>query len=201
MIPDEIRFKKDPLTRDEIFEVQKHPMIGIHLIEKIKGLPEIAQLICYQTHERENRQGYPKQRSGRLIHEYAKIVSVADVYESLTSERPYRPGQVPYKAMEFVLKSVKQGWFNSDIVKFFLEYASLFPVGSLVKLNTGETAKVIRSNASQYSRPVVSVIIGADNKLLPPDQVRSVNLLSSGDTKIIQAIDNAKLNIEVMYGF
>ncbi|MFH0918902.1 MAG: HD domain-containing phosphohydrolase [Fibrobacterota bacterium] len=201
LIADEIRFKQEPLTRDEIFEVQKHPMLGIHLIEKIQGLPEIAQLICYQTHERENRQGYPKQRNGHIIHDYAKIVSVADVYESLTSERPYRPSVVPYKAMEFVLKAVKQGLFSTETVKYFLEYTSLFPVGSLVKLSTGEIGKVIKPNGSLYSRPVVAVIIGADNRLLPEEEVRTLDLKGNHDIKIIQAIDNLKLNIEVMRGF
>ena len=200
-IPDEIRFKKEPLNKDEIFEIQKHPMLGIHAIERIKGIPEIIQFICYQSHERENREGYPKQRNSRLIHDYAKIVSVADVYDSLTSERPYRVAIVPYKAMEYILKAVKQGLFNAEIVKYYLEYSSLFPVGSLVKLTTGEIGKVIKPNTSQYARPVISVIINNENRLLNDSEVLIHDLGRNHDIKILQAIDNNKLNIDVMKGF
>ncbi|MFH0919239.1 MAG: HD domain-containing phosphohydrolase, partial [Fibrobacterota bacterium] len=173
----------------------------IHLIERIKGIPEVSQFICYQSHERENREGYPKQRNGRLIHDYAKIVSVADVYESLTAERPYRTALVPYKAMEYILKAVKMGFFNAEIVKYYLEYTSLFPVGSLVKLTTGEIGKVIRPNTGQYARPAISVIIDRNNRLLSDSEIRSYDLSVSHDVKILQAIDNNKLNIEVMKGF
>jgi HD-GYP domain-containing protein (c-di-GMP phosphodiesterase class II) len=200
-IPDAIRFKTEPLTKDELLEVQKHPMIGIHLIEKIKGLPTVVPLICYQSHERENREGYPKQRAGRLIHDFAKIIMVADIYESLTSGRPYRPAKVPYKAMETVLTTVKQGLINADIVRYYLEYASLFPVGSLVMLNSGEIAKVVKPNGTLYSRPLVSVVIGADRKMLPANQPKTYDLKTNNDIKIVQAIDNAKLNIAIMQGF
>lgn len=201
LIPGEIRFKAEPLTKDEQYEIQKHPMLGIHLIEKIKSLPAAVPYICYQSHERENRQGYPKQRNGRLIHDYAKIVAVADVYDSLTSPRPYRAAVIPYKAMESILRSVKEGYFNSDTAKYYLEYTSLFPVGSLVRLSTNEIAKVVRPNRTHYSRPVVSVIIGADNALLREDQIRTVDLLASKDKAIVQAVDNSKLNIGIMHGF
>jgi HD-GYP domain-containing protein (c-di-GMP phosphodiesterase class II) len=200
-IPDAIRFKKEPLTKDELLEVQKHPMIGIHLIEKIKGLPVASPLICYQSHERENREGYPKQRAGRLIHDYAKILMVADIYESLTAGRPYRPAKVPYKAMETLLTIVKQGLISADIVRYYLEYASLFPVGSLVMLSSGEIAKIVKPNGTLYARPVVSVIIGADRKMLPANQPKTYDLKTNNDIKIVQAIDNAKLNIAVMQGF
>ncbi len=200
-IPESIRFKKEPLTSDELFEIKKHPMLGIHLIEKIKGLPPAAPLICYQNHERENREGYPKQRAGRLIHDFAKIIMVADMYESFTGGRPYREAMVPYKAMEKILTSVKQGLISADTVRFYLEYTSLFPVGSIVMLSTGEIAKVVKPNGALYARPVVSVIIGSDRKMLPENQVKTYDLKTNNDIKIIQAIDNSKLNIATMAGF
>ncbi|OGS36205.1 MAG: hypothetical protein A2293_15285 [Elusimicrobia bacterium RIFOXYB2_FULL_49_7] len=201
LIPDAIRFKKEPLSRDEILEIRKHPMLGIHLVEKIKGLPSSVSFICYQNHERENRQGYPKQRNSRLIHDFAKIVSVADVYESLTADRPYRNGHIPYKAMESILRSVKEGLFNADIVKYFLDYSSLFPVGSLVKLNSNEIAKVIRPNKGHYSKPIVSVIINSNNALLKEHEIHVIDLSTAKDVQVVQAVDNRKLQVELMIGF
>ncbi|OGJ93949.1 MAG: hypothetical protein A2248_06935 [Candidatus Raymondbacteria bacterium RIFOXYA2_FULL_49_16] len=200
-IPEEIRFKAGPLSADELYEVKKHPMVGVHAIERIKNLPATAAFVCYQSHERENRQGYPKQRGGRLIHNFAKIVSIADVYESLTADRPYRKGLVPYKAMEFILRATKNLFFDSGIVKAFLEFASLFPVGSLVKLNTGEIAKVIRSNHEHYARPVVSVLVDAYNQPIDEKDIRTVDLNTQSSVRIVMPIDNTKLNIGVMKGF
>jgi len=199
-IPEDIRLKKEPLDKDEIFEVQKHPMIGIHFIEKINGLPQIIQFICYQSHERENREGYPKQRGGRLIHDYSKIVSVADIYESLTSERPYRKAMAPYKAMKYLLAAVKNGLLNPSTVKHYLVHTSLFPVGSLVKLDNGEIAKVIKPNGTHYDRPVISVVMDADNRLINEGEIKSYDLTKSHDLKIIQGIDNQKMDIGIMRG-
>jgi HD-GYP domain-containing protein (c-di-GMP phosphodiesterase class II) len=176
-------------------------MVGIHLIGRIKGLPEIIQLIAYQSHERENGQGYPKQRKGRLIHDYTKIISVADIFEAMTSERPYRKAFQPYRAMEFILKILKLDYLNNEIVKYYLEYASLFPVGSLVKLSTGEIGKVVKPNGRMYSQPVVSAIADADQRIYTDGEIKTYDLSKSGDINIVQPFDNGQIGADIMRGF
>jgi len=95
LIPKKIRFKEGCLTEAEWFEIQKHPILGLHLLEKIDRLPESIPFIAYQTHERENGKGYPTQRSSRLIHKFAKVITIADVFEALSSPRKYREGNIP----------------------------------------------------------------------------------------------------------
>jgi len=97
LIPPQIVNKRGRLTQEEWYEIQKHPVLGLHLLEKVKRLPESVPYVAYQVHERENRGGYPKQRGTRLIHRFAKIVQVADVYEALSSPRCYRPAFIPYE--------------------------------------------------------------------------------------------------------
>jgi len=126
---------------------------------------------------------------------------VADIYESLTAGRPYRESIVPYKAMETILTSVKRGLLNAETVRYFLEYTSLFPVGSLVMLNTGDIAKIVKPNGALYARPVVSVVIDSSRRIIPGNQIVVHDLRVNNDIKITKAIDNSKLNIALMQGF
>lgn len=201
LIPQNIRFKKEPLTDDEYFEIRKHPILGLHLLEKISKLPPSVSYVAYQVHERENGKGYPKGRSGRCIHFYARIAMIADIYEALSSPRFYRPAQLPYKTMEFLLGQVRKGILKAELVRSFISYTSLFPVGSLVKLNSGEIAKVVQSNKKEYTKPIISIVTDNNGELIADKDVYQVDLKKNKDIKVVQALGNEKLNIEIMKGF
>ena len=202
LVPDEIRFKKGRLTRDEWYEVQKHAILGLHILEKVPLLPETAKFVAYQVHERENGKGYPKQRAGRFIHRFAKIVQVADIYDSLCSPREYRTPYIPYRAMELLIKMSRQNLVSSEFVKAFLAYASLFPIGSIVELSDRRIAKVVQGNELHYTKPIVSVIIDENEKLLEKGLVYQVDLSKDTNTQIIRALErNSFPKIDIMFGF
>jgi HD-GYP domain len=202
LVPEEIRFKKGRLTRDEWYEVQKHAILGLHILEKVDRLPETARFVAYQTHERENGRGYPKQRSGRLIHKFAKIVQVADIFESLCSPREYRVPYIPYRAMELLIKMSGQNLISGDLVKAFLTYASLFPIGSMVELNDHRLAKVIQGNELYYTKPVVSVLFDEKGKLLEKSKIYQINLTKDVNVEILKALERDRLpKIDIMHGF
>src|SRR5512133_315966 len=200
LIPKKIRMKKGRLEEAEWFDIQKHPMFGLHLLEKIDRLPSAVPFIAYQTHERENGKGYPKQRSSRLIHNYAKVVAVADIYEAFSSPRIYREGNIPYKAMETLIKMAKQGLLCGDYVKAFLEYSSLFPIGSIVELSNGCLARVVKANGTSFAKPVVYVYIDAAGNRLPKDQAFEVDLAKNTTVQIVKA-HSLTLRDDVMLGF
>lgn len=202
LVPEEIRFKKGRLTKDEWFEVQKHAILGLHIIEKVGRLPESARFPAYQTHERENGKGYPKQRPGRFIHRYAKIVQVADIYESLCSPREYRVPYIPYRAMEVLIKMSRQNLISGEFVKAFLTYASLFPIGSIIELNDRRIAKVVQGNELHYTKPVVSVIVDEKGKLLEKGQIYQVDLSKDTSVQITTALERHNFpSIDIMHGF
>jgi len=202
LIPREIFLKKGRLSQEEWYEVQKHPVFGLHLLEKIHRLPESVSYVAYQTHERENRTGYPKQRGGNLIHRFAKIVQTADIYESLSSPRSYRTAFLPYESMERLIKMTRSGLLAGEYVKAFLRYASLFPVGSLVELNDKRIAKVVRANGDSFAKPVVSVVSDGSGTLVPKEIVEEINLADNIDIYISKALasDHVK-GIDLMDGF
>lgn len=201
LVPPEIRFKKERVTEDEWYEIQKHPILGIHILERIEKLPPAVTVPAYQSHERENGKGYPKQRSSRLIHPFAKITAIADVFEALTAPRAYRIANIPYKAMELVIKMTKQGLLSGEHVKSLLEYSSLFPVGSLVELSNGYIAKVIQSNGTSFAKPTVCVLSVNNTSLLPKEKRYIEDLSRNTSLQIVKANPNTTDLVDLMCGF
>jgi HD-GYP domain-containing protein (c-di-GMP phosphodiesterase class II) len=202
LIPREVFLKKGRLTKDEWYEVQKHSVLGLHLLERIRNLPESAPYIAYQTHERENGQGYPKQRSGRFIHNYSKIVQIADVFESLSSPREYRTAYIPYRAMEILIKMSRKNFLANDYVKAFIMYMSLFPVGSLVELSDHTIAKVVHANELHFTKPIVSVIADTKGNLISREHIYQIDLSKNPAVQIIRAVEANHLpGLDIMHGF
>lgn len=202
LVPESIRTKPGKLTTDEQYEVQKHPVFGLHLLQNIKGMPDRIAYIAYQVHERENATGYPKQRTSHLIHRFAKMVQVADVYEALTSRRPHRPAFMPCEGVVKIIQMAKAGLIASDAVKAFLDYVSLFPVGSLVLLSNHCIAKVVHANKQALHLPVISVLTDEKGGLLEKDKIRQIDLHADTSIKIEKGLPFDFLKeVGVMVGF
>jgi HD-GYP domain-containing protein (c-di-GMP phosphodiesterase class II) len=202
LISKEIRNKQGKFTNEEWYEVQKHPVFGLHILEKVHRIPPAVLFITYQIHERLNSKGYPKQRTDRFIHRYAKLVQIADVYEALTSPRPHRKAYVPYEAMDRIVKMVKTNMISGQFVKSFLTYMSYYPIGGLVQLNNACIAKVVESNEQALDKPVVSVLTNEQGLMLPKDRIYQINLLRQNEIKITEALSlSDHTNISPMDGF
>ena len=198
MVPDEIVNAPRSLSASEFVDIQKHSVHALYALEKIKGLPYDTRFIAYQCHERADGTGYPAQKHKTLIHKLAQVVAVADAYDALTSDRPWRKAFPPYNAMEQLIKEASTGKFDGEIVRALLGYLSLFPIGSLVKLNSGDTAKVVHSNVEAMDRPVVSLIL--DEHGNPYKTQRSVDLLKTPELKV-DSIAGKDMFIELSDGF
>jgi HD-GYP domain-containing protein (c-di-GMP phosphodiesterase class II) len=202
LAPSEIRLKEGRLTQDEWFEIQKHPIMGLHLLESVTRLPDSAPFVAYQAHERENGKGYPKRRSGRFLHAFARIVQIADVFEALCAPRAYRPPKMPYKAMEMIIKMTRQGLAPGQFVKAFLSYASLFPVGSFIELNDHRIARVVAAHPTSYAKPTVSVMLDASGNRLTAKDIYQVDLAADTSVQVLRALDAAALpGVSLMEGF
>lgn len=124
--------------------------------------------VAWQHHEKFDGTGYPCGLKGKEIHEYARITALADVYDALTTNRSYREQIMPHEAIEY-LRDSEGTAFDPEIAEVFLDKIAPFPVGSIVLLNNGEKAVVIRINKEFPGRPVVaSIYDGFGNRLLQP---------------------------------
>ncbi len=195
-ISEEMRVEANTLTKNDIFEIHKHPIVGLHILERIKAIPDPVAYVAYQHHERILGDGYPKGRGGRLIHNYAKIVAIADVYSALCSHRVYRQPQKPYDAMVKILHMARGEYLDKNFVKTFVELVSLFPVGSMVQLSNGQKAKVIQANGVLVDKPLVSIMgkEGTEKVLINLAQDRSLKIVESLPKK-------AGKNTALMEGF
>jgi HD-GYP domain-containing protein (c-di-GMP phosphodiesterase class II) len=201
-VPPSVRHKAGRLTKDEWYEVQKHPILGLHLLEKVRDIPDSVAFIAYQEHERENRTGYPKQRSGRLIHRFAKIVQVADVFEAMTSPRSYREAFSLYDGAVRMLKMARRGLVPGEFVKGLLEFTSVFPIGCLVELSDGRMGRVVAANGRLYARPVISVLREKDGRWLGEERIYQIDLAQDDALSIDQVYSGSPTEgIGLMKGF
>lgn len=158
LLPRELRSSVRPLSELDTNRVFRHPVQGVVLLDSIDDLPEIVRLAVYQHHERENGAGYPAGTRGSAICDLAKVVAVADAFAAATEPRPYRPRKRPYDALEEIIQLGSQGMYARRVVRALVESTGLFPVGSFVKLNTGQIAQVIGAHADSIDRPMVRVV-------------------------------------------
>ncbi len=150
--PSEIINKPARLTNDEFELIKQHPKDGYDLIKDDPNLSEGVKLAVYQHHEKIDGTGYPNGLKLDEIHTYAKIIAVADVYDSLTSVRAYKEAICPFTVYEMLL-DMSQNHLDYYICSTFIKKISNFFVGSYVRLNTGERAKIILLNKTILTKP------------------------------------------------
>lgn len=184
------------LFPQEFEEVKKHSeyarveMSKLNLPTELKN--KITNIII-QVHERVDGSGYPLHLSSEDIDLYARIISIADVYEALSHPRPYRERILPHEAIVTLVKHA-QSELDTSLVKIFVERMSLFPVGSYVKLNTGEIGRVIGTNPSLPVRPKVKIILTAEGN--PSKKEEIVNLAENTKIAIVEPVDETKIDIK-----
>ena len=152
-IPNEILNKPGRLTEEE-FEVMKtHPVLGYNMIKDKPELSTATKLGVLQHHEKMNGNGYPLKLQGDQITPFARILSVADIYDALVTERPYKDAFSPRDAVEMIMSMTME--LDITAMKSFLESMILYPVDSIVELSNGEQARVVKNIPHYILRPVV----------------------------------------------
>lgn len=175
MLPSELINKKITLTAKENEQIMKHPELGFDLLRKKAGVSILSAHVALQHHEKYDGLGYPRGLAGNEICEYARIVAITAIYDRLismgTNDRPV----LPHQAMEQL--TVQSGkWFDPDILQVFIRSIAFFPVGTVVRISSGDTALVTRANKKYPTRPVVRIFknpIGA--KVYPPFEIDLAN--------------------------
>ena len=171
-VPDAIRFKNAALSADEQLEVMRHTIYGIDRLQCVTYLPKTAALVAYQAHERLDGSGYPHGKRAGGIHDFAKITAIADVYHAQIARRPFRPqGRLPYYAVEEVLRMCGAKKLDQRFARALLSAVSLFPVGSWVRLNTGEIGQVLAAHRTEFTRPVVAILYDMAGRPIPVKRV------------------------------
>ena len=163
LIPPEILNKPGKLTDEEFAVMQGHPAKGYDFLKRQISNQDILRGVS-EHHEKYNGNGYPKGLAARDIAPLARLIAVADVYDALTSERVYKKGMLPNKALKIMYGMREQDFFP-DMVEQFIKCLGIYPVGSLVKLTSGEYGVVSASNPDAPLYP--TVLVAFDVKMQP----------------------------------
>ncbi len=139
-VPHEVINKPGKLTDEEWDMVKRHPVEGALLLSDIPGVSKLAMVAAFEHHQ---HGGYPKVEGEIHQHPFSQIVAIADAYEALTAARVYYQVQMPPDRAIRILLSKRGTVFNAILVKAFVNMIGIFPIGSLLKLNTGEVGLVV----------------------------------------------------------
>lgn len=152
-VPLHILNKPGRLDNDEFAIMQQHSVYGYRMTKDRADFSEGVSLAVLQHHEKINGGGYPLGASESQITPYAKILSVADIYDALVTERPYKKAFSQRDAVEMIMSMTHE--LDMTAMRSFLESMILYPVGTIVELSNGEKAKVVRNSPHYILRPTV----------------------------------------------
>ncbi|MCS7233421.1 MAG: HD-GYP domain-containing protein [Synergistetes bacterium] len=178
--------KPGPLTPEEFVEIKKHPIYGVEMTLSSGETNEDILSIIAQHHEWFSGKGYPRGLTGEKISFMARIVSVIDVFDALTTDRAYKPKMLSYEA---VSKMLHEGaaHFDPRILSKFITRFGIYPLGSLVKLSDGRIGVVSKINPISPIRPVVKILY--DEFGLERSEPDEVDLFTS-DVFITEVLDD-----------
>ena len=187
MVPKDILGKVERLTEEELDVIRMHVDFGLELLEKSHDIPAIVHDMVAHHHERFDGSGYPGGLSGTAIPLPARMASIVDCYDAITTARPYQRPISPAAAVK-KLYEWRGRDFQPELVEEFIQAIGLYPAGTLVELTTGEVAVVMSESRVRRLRPRVMVILGPDKHFL--DEFYSMDLLhDSGKTDFKGSIE------------
>jgi putative nucleotidyltransferase with HDIG domain len=179
--PLEVLNKPGALTDEEFEVIRRHPEVGERMLRDSGMTNEKVLDVVRHHHEKMNGKGYPDRLEAKDITILARMGAVCDVYDAITSNRPYKAGWDPAESLARMASW--KGQFDEEVLKAFIKSLGIYPTGSLVRLSSGRLAVVVEQNQSKITSPKVKVFFSTNSGT----QVRPqpVDLSSPGCTEKI----------------
>ncbi len=191
MIPLEILNKPGKLTDEEFALVKTHPEEGHKLLLAGKGISEMTRDVCLHHHEKIDGSGYPRGLNSETMSLYAKMGAVCDVYDAVTSNRPYKAGWDPAESIKRMAEW--KGHFDPSVFQAFVKSLGIYPVGSLVRLESGKLGVVVEQGEQSLLKPRVKIFFSTRSQAyIKPETID----LARSPEKIAGREDAAKWGIK-----
>ena len=163
LTPDEILNKPGRLEPGELEIMRQHPVHGREILLASRDVLDTAIDVAHDHHERLDGSGYPDGIGGDKLSLYTRMVTIADVFDAITGDRVYRPGETAEKALGILHRGIGSA-YDKDLVLKFTENIGTYPIGTIVEMHGGEVGIVVESNPDQRLRPRVKLLLN-DSKL------------------------------------
>lgn len=171
MIPLNILNKPGKLTDTEFEAVKSHPLEGHKMLLEGSGISEAALDVCLHHHEKVDGSGYPEHLTEAQISLYARMGAVCDVYDAITSNRPYKNGWEPAESLRKMAEWSK-GHFDTEIFHAFVKSVGIYPIGSLVRLESGHLGVIVGQTEKSLLTPMVKVFFSIkSNARIQPEML------------------------------
>lgn len=198
-VPRDIIHKSGRLTPTEWQAIKRHPIDGERILRE-ERIDLLSRRVAYEHHMRHDLTGYPTPKDGFVVHKASEIVRIADSYDALTTRRPYRKQINPYEAIKLMVKG-SGSEYHSDYFSAFLRVLGNVPIGSILKLNTGETALVIDIMGGGGDLPRVRVLNDASGKQVDDEIIIDLNerdpVTNDHKRRIVLIVDQTVRDVDV----
>jgi putative nucleotidyltransferase with HDIG domain len=179
-VPLDILNKPGKLTDDEFDRVKTHPERGYEILRQSIGVDEVAMDVCLHHHEKVDGSGYPHKLAGDNISLFAKMGAVCDVYDAVTSNRPYKEGWEPGVSLQRMAQWSK-AHFDDAVFKAFVKSVGIYPIGSMVLMKSGLLGVVVDQSPKSLLTPLVKVFFSTKSKLRIPMEILDLSKPSTRD--------------------
>lgn len=171
-MPEDVLNKPGKLTDEEFSVMRTHPERGHEILLRSGVDTQIALDVCLHHHERIDGRGYPHQLAGDEINVFARMGAICDVYDAVTSDRPYKQG---WDAAESLVRMTSwEGHFDRTLFHAFVRAVGIYPLGTLVRLESDRLGVVVEQNGQDLTRPVVRIFFSA--RANAPIPTKTLNL-------------------------
>ena len=189
-IPLAVLNKPGKLTDEEFDLVKSHPLEGWKMLKEGSGVEAAVLDACLHHHEKMDGTGYPDRLGHDKLSTIARMAAICDVYDAVTSDRPYKRGWDPAESIRRMAEWTK-GHLDPRLFQAFVKSIGIYPVGSLVRLESGRIAVVVEQNTASLVTPKVKVFFSTKSDLRIPPEVIDLSVAGTTD-KIVAREDPDK---------
>jgi putative nucleotidyltransferase with HDIG domain len=196
--PLEILNKPDKLTEDEFKIMKLHVVEGAHILRRTPETPALAPVVAFEHHLKQDLSGYPENIGSRTLNLCTMVVSVVDVFDALRSNRAYRAGLATDR-IKHIMGQQDGTAFNRTLLRRFVNLMGLFPIGTLVKLNTEELAVVTQTHPDDPFRPQVKLITDTKGEKLETPLLTNTwdrDVRGAFSRAVVEAVDGPEVGID-----
>ena len=175
--------------------MKQHVVDGANILRRTPEMPALAPVVAFEHHLRQDLSGYPEKIGHRDLNLCTQIVSIADVYDALRSNRIYREG-LPSERIRAIMTQKDSPAFNTKLLRRFINLMGIFPVGTLVRLESDEVAVVTHEHPTDPFRPRVKVVLDRLGSTLETPETVDTWALDSRKRGVVEAVSPEAVSLD-----